>query len=71
MLQLTIKLMNMFYYSIATHFIPSNKDYHSCLNPRSVYQTCPKCLRILLPGQLKLEVCIQLTNLMNQPNSIP
>ena len=49
MLQLTIKLMNMFYYSIATHFIPSNKDYHSCLNPRSVYQTCPKCLRILLP----------------------
>ena len=21
--------------------IPSNKDYHSCNNPHSMYQTCP------------------------------
>ena len=42
MLQLTTKLMNRFSYSITTHFIPSNKDYHSCCNPHSVYQTCPK-----------------------------
>ena len=42
MLQLTTKLMNKFSYSITTHFIPGNKDYHSCCNPHSVYQTYPK-----------------------------
>ena len=39
MLQFTTKLMNMFSYSIITYFIPSNKDYHSCCYPYSVYQT--------------------------------
>ena len=34
--------MNRFSYSITTHFIPSNKDYHSCCNLHSVYQTYPK-----------------------------
>ena len=29
----------MFSYSITTHFIPGNKDYHSCCNPHLVYQT--------------------------------
>ena len=33
--------MNRFSYSITTHFIHSNKDYHPCYNPHSVYQTCP------------------------------
>ena len=32
--------MNKFNYSIKTHFIPSNKNYHSCCNPNLVYQTC-------------------------------
>ena len=44
MLQLTTKLMNMLNYSITTHFINSNKDYHSCRNPHLMYQTCSKCL---------------------------
>ena len=35
-------LMNRFSYSITTYFIPGNKDYHSCCNPHSVYQTYPK-----------------------------
>ena len=34
--------MNRFGYSITTHFIPDNKDYYSCCNPHSVYQTYPK-----------------------------
>ena len=34
--------MNMFSYYITTHFITSNKDYNSCRNPHSVYQTYPK-----------------------------
>ena len=38
MLQLTIKLMNTFSYSITTHFVSSNKDYNSCYNPYLVYQ---------------------------------
>ena len=42
MLQLTTKLMNMFSYSITTHFIPGNKDYYFCCNPRLVYQTYHK-----------------------------
>ena len=42
MLQLTTKLMNKFSYSITTPFIPGNKDYHSCCNSHSVYQTYPK-----------------------------
>jgi len=42
MLQLTTKLINMFSYSITTHFILSNKDYNSYCNP---YQTCPKFLK--------------------------
>ena len=41
-LQLTTKLMNKFSYSITTHFILGNKDYHSCCNPHSVYQTYPR-----------------------------
>ena len=44
MLQLTTKLMNMLNYSITTHFINNNKDYHSCRNPHLMYQTCSKCL---------------------------
>ena len=36
------QLMNMFSYYITTHFIPSNKDYNSCCNLHSVYQTYPK-----------------------------
>ena len=44
MLQLTTKLMNMLNYSITTHFIHSNKDYHSYRNPYLMYQTCSKCL---------------------------
>ena len=36
------QLMNMFSYFITTHFIPSNKDYNSCCNLHSVYQTYPK-----------------------------
>ena len=43
MLQLTTKLMNRFSYSIITHFIPGNKEYHFYCNPHSVYQTYPKC----------------------------
>ena len=34
--------MNRFSYYITTHFIPSNKDYNSCHNSYSVYQTYPK-----------------------------
>ena len=41
MLQLTIKLMNTFSYSITTHFILSNKNYNFYYNSHSVYQTCP------------------------------
>ena len=37
--------MNRFSYYITTHFIPSNKDYHSYCNPHSVYQTYPNLLR--------------------------
>ena len=33
------KLMNMFSYYITTNFIPSNKNYNSCRNPYSIYQT--------------------------------
>ena len=33
--------MNRFSYYITTHFITSNKDYNSCCNPHSVYQTYP------------------------------
>ena len=44
MLQLTTKLMNILNYSITTHFIHSNKDYHSCRNPNLMNQTCSKCL---------------------------
>ena len=39
--KLATKLMNRFSYYITTHFIPSNKDYNSCCNPHSVYQTYP------------------------------
>ena len=34
--------MNRFSYYITTHFIPSNKNYNSCHNPHSMYQTYPK-----------------------------
>ena len=34
--------MNMFNYSITTHFILSNKDYYSYCNSHSMYQTCLK-----------------------------
>ena len=44
MLQLPTKLMNILNYSITTHFIPSNKYYHSHRNPHLMYQTCSKCL---------------------------
>ena len=44
MLQLTTKLMNRFSYSITTHFIPNNKDYHSCCNLHLVYETYPYVL---------------------------
>ena len=37
MLQLTSKLKNMFSNSITTHFILSNKDYHSYYNLYLVY----------------------------------
>ena len=37
MLQLTIKLINRFSYSITSHFIPSNENYNFCCNPHSVY----------------------------------
>ena len=33
--------MNMFSYYITTHFITSNKNYNSCRNSHSVYQTYP------------------------------
>ena len=33
--------MNKFSYYITIHFITSNKDYNSCRNPHSVYQTYP------------------------------
>ena len=33
--------MNMFSYYITTHFITNNKDYNSCRNSHSVYQTYP------------------------------
>ena len=33
--------MNRFSYYITTHFITSNKDYNSCRNLHSVYQTYP------------------------------
>ena len=36
-----IKLMNRFSYYITTYFIPNNKNYKSCRNPHSVYQTYP------------------------------
>ena len=36
------KLINMFSCYITTHFIPNNKNYNSCCNPHSVYQTCLK-----------------------------
>ena len=42
MLQLTTKLMNKFNYSITIYFIPGNKNYHSCRNLHSVYQTYSK-----------------------------
>ena len=42
----SIKLINRFSYSITTHFIFSNKDYDSCYNPHSVYQTCFEEIRI-------------------------
>ena len=42
---LTTKLMNMFGYSIITPFIIGNKDYHSCCNPHSMYQTYPRFFR--------------------------
>ena len=45
MLRLTTKLINMFCYSITTHFILSNKDYNSYCNPHSMYQMCPKFLK--------------------------
>ena len=35
-------LMNMFSYYITTHFITNNKDYNSCRNLHSVYETYPK-----------------------------
>ena len=35
------QLMNMFNYYITTHFITSNRDYNSCRNLHSVYQTHP------------------------------
>jgi len=38
----------MFSYYITTHFIPSNKDYNSCCNPQSVYQTYPYSIEISL-----------------------
>ena len=41
MLQLTVKLMNMFIYSITAQFNPNNKYYNFCCNPYLVYQTCP------------------------------
>ena len=47
MLQLTIKYMNMFSYSITTLFIPSNKDYHSYHNLHSIYQMCPNSGHLL------------------------
>ena len=31
MFKLTTKLMNMFSYFITTHFIPTNKEYHSVI----------------------------------------
>ena len=34
--------MNKFSYSIITHFIPDNKDYHFGCNLYSVYQTYSK-----------------------------
>ena len=40
MIQLTTKLMNMFSYSITTYLIFNNKNYNSCRNPHSKYQTC-------------------------------
>ena len=45
MLQLTIKFMNTFSYSITIHFILSNKDYNFYRNPHSVYQTYPKWIK--------------------------
>ena len=39
MLQLITKLINMFSYSITTHFIYSNKYYNSSRNPHSIYQS--------------------------------
>ena len=40
--------MNKFSYYITTHFIPSNKDYHSYHDSHSVYQTYPNILICIL-----------------------
>ena len=40
--------MNKFNYYITTHFIHSNKDYNSCRNLYSMYQTYPKCANPLM-----------------------
>ena len=36
-----LRRINKFSYFIITHFIASNKYYHSCHNPHSLYQTYP------------------------------
>ena len=43
-----IQLINIFSYSITTHFIPSNKYYNSFCNFHSVYQMCHKCCYSIL-----------------------
>ena len=40
--------MNKFSYYITTHFIPSNKDYHSYHDSHLVYQTYPNILICIL-----------------------
>ena len=60
MLQFTTKLMNRFSYSITTHFIPGNKNYHSCCNPHSMYQTYPYTCGVTIT-EFKFEIQTLLT----------
>ena len=41
--------MNMFSYYITTYLILINKDYNSCRNSHSVYQTYPKWMSNYFP----------------------
>ena len=46
--------MNKFSYYIIIHFIPNNKDYNSCRNLHSVYQTYSKLLGESIPYKIEI-----------------